>query len=64
MSVADIAIHSFQDVLGLGAEHRMNMPGQSEGYWEWRFSWKQVSPEQADKLFEITVESGRCKACR
>jgi 4-alpha-glucanotransferase len=59
-SVADIAIHSFQDVLGLGAGHRMNLPGKEEGYWEWRFSWEQVDPVHAEKLYEISALHGRC----
>ena len=42
------AIHPMQDVLGLGGEHRMNLPGQGEGYWEWRFAWDQVG--HADRL--------------
>ena len=49
-SVADTAIHAMQDVLELGAEHRMNLPGKEEGYWEWRFSWEQVRPEHAERL--------------
>ncbi|MBH2019746.1 4-alpha-glucanotransferase [Polaromonas sp.] len=49
-SVADTAIHPLQDVLGLGAEHRMNLPGQGEGYWEWRFTWGQVQPVHAGLL--------------
>ena len=36
-----------QDVLGLGGDCRMNLPGKREGYWEWRFAWEQVLPEQA-----------------
>lgn len=63
-SVADIAIHTFQDVLGLGSEHRMNMPGKPEGYWEWRFSWSQVEAAHADRLYEITALHGRCSADR
>ena len=59
-SVADIAIHTFQDVLGLGSEHRMNLPGKSEGFWEWRFSWEQVDPLHAEKLYEISAVHGRC----
>jgi 4-alpha-glucanotransferase len=50
MSVADTAVHPMQDVLGLGGEHRMNFPGQREGYWEWRFTWEQVLPEHAHRL--------------
>ncbi|MDB5842848.1 MAG: 4-alpha-glucanotransferase [Polaromonas sp.] len=49
-SVADTAIHPLQDVLGLGAEHRMNLPGQGEGHWEWRFTWNQVRPFHAERL--------------
>ncbi len=59
-SVADIAIHPFQDVLGLGTEHRMNLPGKSEGYWEWRFTWEQVQPAHAERLYEISAVHGRC----
>ncbi|MDB5779957.1 MAG: 4-alpha-glucanotransferase, partial [Polaromonas sp.] len=49
-SVADTAIHPLQDVLGLGAGHRMNLPGQGEGHWEWRFTWNQVRPFHAERL--------------
>lgn len=63
-SVADIAIHSFQDVLGLGSEHRMNLPGQAEGYWEWRYTWEQVLPEYAERLYELSAVHGRCAADR
>ncbi|HJU99860.1 MAG TPA: 4-alpha-glucanotransferase [Burkholderiaceae bacterium] len=49
-SVGDMAVHPMQDVLGLGGEHRMNYPGRSDGYWEWRFQWEQVRPEQAQRL--------------
>jgi 4-alpha-glucanotransferase len=49
-SVADTAIHPMQDVLGLGGQSRMNLPGVGEGYWEWRFSWNQVLPEHAQQL--------------
>ncbi len=59
-SVADIAIHTFQDVLGLGSEHRMNLPGQSAGYWEWRFSWEQLDAAHAVRLYEISALHGRC----
>ncbi|MFA6015043.1 MAG: 4-alpha-glucanotransferase [Gallionellaceae bacterium] len=59
-SVANVAIHSFQDILGLGSAHRMNMPGQSEGYWEWRFTWPQVKPEYAERLRRMSAEHGRC----
>jgi 4-alpha-glucanotransferase len=53
-SVADTVVHPMQDVLGLGGEHRMNLPGRGEGYWEWRFDWSQVQPEHARRLAHIT----------
>ncbi len=59
LSVADQAIYAMQDVLGLGSEHRMNLPGKSEGYWEWRFSWDQVDSRYADRLREISILHGR-----
>ena len=41
-----------QDVLGLGGERRMNFPGQSEGWWEWRLQWSQVQHWHAQRLAE------------
>ena len=58
-SVADTAIHPLQDVLALGAQHRMNLPGKGEGYWEWRFSWGQVRPEHAARLRHLCALYGR-----
>ena len=52
-SVADTAIHPLQDVLGLGGEHRMNLPGKAAGYWEWRFEWQQVQPQHAQRLVQL-----------
>jgi len=36
-SVADVAIIPLQDVLGLGTEARMNLPGTLSGNWKWRY---------------------------
>lgn len=58
-SVADTAIIPLQDVLGLGGEHRMNLPGRGEGYWEWRFEWAQVRPEHAPRLAALCRLYGR-----
>jgi 4-alpha-glucanotransferase len=58
-SIADIAIHSFQDVLGLDSDHRMNLPGKAEGYWEWRFTWEQVTPMHSERLYEMSAIHGR-----
>jgi 4-alpha-glucanotransferase len=64
MSVADIAIHTMQDVLGLDSGDRMNLPGTPEGNWEWRFTWKQVTAHHSEKLYEISALHGRCEADR
>ncbi len=58
-SVADTAIIPLQDVLGLGGEHRMNLPGRGEGYWEWRFEWAQVQHEQGQRLKALCRLYGR-----
>jgi 4-alpha-glucanotransferase len=58
-SVANTAIHPMQDVLGLGSECRMNLPGVGEGFWAWRFSWSQVQPEHAAQLLKLCQLYGR-----
>lgn len=57
-SVARLSLCQFQDVLGLGSQHRMNKPG-TMGCWSWRFSWDWVGPELAQQLGQITAASGR-----
>jgi 4-alpha-glucanotransferase len=63
-SVADIAVFPLQDVLGLGSEARMNMPGKATGNWGWRFTWEQVQPWHALKLYEIAALSRRTRPDR
>ena len=41
-SVSDLAVLPMQDLLGLGTEGRMNLPGTTNGNWAWRFEWAQV----------------------
>jgi 4-alpha-glucanotransferase len=57
--VADTAIVPLQDVLGLGAADRMNLPGKGEGYWEWRFRWDQFQPWHAETLAHLVDVYGR-----
>jgi len=59
MSVADRVILPMQDVLGLGAEARMNTPGTPEGNWEWRLRPHQITPELARRLADLTETYGR-----
>ncbi|WP_153109164.1 4-alpha-glucanotransferase [Propionivibrio limicola] len=58
-SVAKLSIIPMQDVLGLDTESRMNQPGLSDGYWEWRFHWGQVAPWHAEQLAELAHLHGR-----
>jgi 4-alpha-glucanotransferase len=51
-SVANTVLFPLQDVLGVGSEGRMNLPGTSSGNWRWRFRDGSLTPEIAAKLRE------------
>jgi len=59
MSVADTAVFPLQDVLGLGSEARMNLPGTAEGNWCWRFLPTMLSERIKGRLTELTSIYGR-----
>ncbi|MDO9139055.1 MAG: 4-alpha-glucanotransferase, partial [Methylobacter sp.] len=52
-SVANLAVIPMQDILELGSEHRMNIPGTTEGNWRWRFQWDQLSAEQVSRFTHL-----------
>ncbi len=58
-SVANTALVPMQDVLGLGSEARMNLPGRRTGNWEFRFSWDQLTSSMTTRLRELTETYGR-----
>lgn len=58
-SVADMAIVPLQDVLGLGSEARMNLPGRAEGNWMWRYQEGQLDGMTRDRLRSLTEIYGR-----
>jgi 4-alpha-glucanotransferase len=58
-SVADYAVAPLQDVLNLGPEGRMNMPGQPAGNWRWRVREDQVSVAVLERLADMTELYGR-----
>jgi 4-alpha-glucanotransferase len=58
-SVAEIAVVPLQDVLGLGSEARMNLPGRAKGNWRWRFEERQLTPTLLKRLGDLTEVSGR-----
>ncbi len=49
-SVANTVLIPMQDVLGLGSEARMNLPGRQSGNWGFRFTWEQVTPAVTSRL--------------
>jgi 4-alpha-glucanotransferase len=58
-SRAALAIAPLQDVLGLGSEARMNLPGTNEGNWHWRFDPDALTEELAQRLRELSRRTGR-----
>jgi 4-alpha-glucanotransferase len=58
-SVADTAIVPLQDVLGLGSDARMNLPGRARGNWRWRFRAEALTDEIRDRLKNLADLYGR-----
>lgn len=58
-SVAETAVVPVQDLLGLGAEARMNTPGEERGNWAWRLEEGALTNELAERLRALTDVSGR-----
>ena len=56
---ANTAIVPLQDLLGLGTEARMNVPGRPWGNWQWRFRWEQLRPEAEERLEGLTRAASR-----
>jgi 4-alpha-glucanotransferase len=61
-SVADIAIVPLQDVLGLGSEARMNLPGRPSGNWRWRFTADMLTDQICERLAKLTKIYERCSS--
>jgi len=60
-SVADTVILPMQDVLGLGAEARMNIPSTTKNNWKWRMTGDALKPELAIRLRDMIRLYGRCR---
>ena len=59
-SRAGLAMLPAQDVLELGAEARMNLPGTTGGTnWQWRLAPGQLTPELAARLRGVVEAAGR-----
>ena len=58
-SVAALAIAPLQDLLNLGREARMNVPGRADGNWAWRCTEEMLSRPALHSLSELTRGSDR-----
>lgn len=58
-SAAALAIVPFQDLLNLGSEARMNVPGRTGGNWRWRCTDDDVATPAFAWLGELTNGSSR-----
>ncbi|HPE69733.1 MAG TPA: 4-alpha-glucanotransferase [Thermotogota bacterium] len=58
-SVANLAVAPLQDVLSLGTEARMNLPGVVGGNWGWRFHSWQLDDFVTARLADLTQLYGR-----
>jgi 4-alpha-glucanotransferase len=57
-SPARVAMVQAQDVLGLGSEGRMNMPGRASGAWKWRLG-AVPGTDLGRRLRAVTEAAGR-----
>ena len=57
-SRAALAVAPLQDVLNLGNEARMNVPGRAQGNWGWRCDDKLLTPA-LEQLRRLTRDAGR-----
>jgi len=58
-SAAAVAMAPLQDLLNLGQEARMNVPGHPEGNWTWRCTEDMLSDRAFEWLRDLTKSSNR-----
>jgi 4-alpha-glucanotransferase len=58
-SPAPLVMLQVQDVLGLGSEARMNLPGTAGGAWKFQLQPGQLTAHHAHRLRAVTEEAGR-----
>ncbi|PYJ14870.1 MAG: 4-alpha-glucanotransferase, partial [Verrucomicrobia bacterium] len=63
-SVAALAVAPLQDLLNLGPEARMNVPGRPEGNWSWRCTEQMLSAADFQLLRDLTRRSNRLRMPR
>jgi 4-alpha-glucanotransferase len=63
-SKAGLAIAPLQDLLNLGEEGRMNVPGIAADNWRWRCTEDMLKPSIFERLRELTTSAGRMAAVK
>jgi 4-alpha-glucanotransferase len=63
-SVAALAIVPLQDLLNLGAEARMNLPGSADSNWSWRSTENMLDASVFQRLRDFTAGSNRLPVSR
>ena len=63
-SPAALAMTPLQDVLNLGEEARMNVPGRSDGNWRWRCTETMMSDARFARLHDLTKATNRLSSLR
>jgi 4-alpha-glucanotransferase len=58
-SKAGLTIAPLQDLLNLGVEGRMNVPGVATGNWRWRCPEEMLKPSVFQRLGGLTTSTGR-----
>jgi 4-alpha-glucanotransferase len=54
-----LAIAPLEDLLNLGSEARINVPGRAVGNWRWRFTEDMLDASASDWLRSLTESSNR-----
>jgi 4-alpha-glucanotransferase len=60
-SKANTVVIPLQDIMGLGTNARMNIPGTVENNWEWRFKKNKLTSNIIERMRTLTEESKRMK---
>lgn len=63
-SIAALAIAPLQDLLNLGSEARMNVPGRASGNWTWRCTHEMLSGCEFEWLYDLTRMTNRLDRLR
>jgi 4-alpha-glucanotransferase len=61
-SPAALAVAPLQDLLNLGNEARMNVPGRPDGNWRWRCTEDMLSGQAFERMENLTKSSNRLGA--